>query len=121
MTQEFAPPDGEKGNLWKKILLYTIYLLFWVLLSASALWVMFDLRAVVVELMIAAQLNPWSVRGYDRWIIFVFGLGWFIAMMWMEHYLRTAIDKQRLWRNIAYLASVQIALIAMIFGIRLLI
>jgi hypothetical protein len=79
---------------------------------------MFELRALVVELMIAAELNPWAVRGYDRWGIFVLGLAWFVAMLWMEHYLRTGVEKKCLWRNIMRIAAVQVVLVAMIFGVR---
>lgn len=121
MFLEDAPKNGAKGSLGKRILAYTTYFLFWVALTASGLWLMFEVRELLVELMIVANLNPWQVRGFDRGFIFVLGLGWFIALMWMEHYLRTAVAKGRLWRNIAYLVSVQAIVTAIVFAIRFLI
>jgi hypothetical protein len=121
MFLDEAPKDGNKGSLWQKILSYAIWLLFWVILSAIGFWLMLELRGLIVELMIVAEFNPWAVRGFDRWILFVLGLGWFIALMWIEHYLRKGIDRGRLWRNIGYVASVQALITAVIFGIRFLI
>ena len=121
MFLDEAPKDGNKGNLGTKILSYAAWLLFWVILSATGFWLMLEIRGLIVELMIVAQLNPWAVRGFDRWIIFVLGLGWFIALLWIEHYLRTGIDRGRLWRNIGYVALVQAIITAVIFGIRFLI
>ncbi|MCC6453562.1 MAG: hypothetical protein IT328_01330 [Caldilineaceae bacterium] len=121
MFLDDAPKDGTKGSLWKKILAYAIYFLFWLAFTASGLWLMLEIRALIVELMIVAGLSPWQVRGFDRWSIFVLGLGWFIALMWMEHYLRVAVERGRLWRNIAYLAASQAIVVAVIFAIRFLI
>ena len=112
-----VPQSGETGNLWKKILSYLIYLLFWVVLTATSLWLMFETREVIVELMIFAQLNPWAVRGFDRWIIFLLGLIWFVTLIWTEHYLRSGIDKKRLWRNIATIAAAQAILAVIVYGI----
>jgi hypothetical protein len=110
----------EKEELWKRILSIVAYLLFWVIFSAVGLWLMLELRALLVQLMIAFQLNPWAVRGYDRLGIFVLGLGWFISMIWIEHYLRTGNEKRRLWRNILRVAAVQAALAAFVLVSRFL-
>jgi hypothetical protein len=113
--------DEVKEALWKRILSVIIYLLFWALFTAIGLWLMFEMRGLIVEGMIAAELNPWAVRGYDRLVIFVLGLGWFVSLMWIEHYLRTAIEKKRLWRNIGRVAIVEAVLAALILAIRFLI
>ncbi len=118
MFLDAPPQNGEQEPLWKRILAIATYLLFWIILSAIGLWLMFAIREVGVELMIFAQLNPWAVRGFDRLAIYVLGLIWFVALMWIEHYLRTGIDKKRLWRNIAKVALVQAVLAAIVFGIR---
>lgn len=111
----------ESEGLWKRILSIVIYLLFWIIFSAVGLWLLIELRGVIVELMIAAQLNPWAVRGYDRLVIFGLGAAWFVSMIWLEHYLRTGNEKKRLWRNIGRVAAVQAAIAAVTFAIRFLI
>jgi hypothetical protein len=118
MFLEPAPQSGEKDTLWQKILAIATYLLFWILLSAIGLWLMFELRSLLVELMILGQFNPWAVRGVDRWAIFVLGLIWFISLMLIEHYLRVSVDKKRLWRTIFRVAAMEAILVAIIFGAR---
>jgi hypothetical protein len=118
MFLEPVPPSEEKGKLWQKILAVAIYLLFWLALSATGLWLMFELRTLIVELMILANWNPWTVRGIDRWSIFVLGLAWFVSILWIDHYLRTAIGKKRLWRNIGRVALAQVGLAAVLFATR---
>lgn len=121
MFLEPVPQSGEKDSLWQRILVIATYLIFWIGLSGIGLWLMFELRSLVVELMILAQLNPWAVRGFDRWAIFVLGLIWFISLMWIDHYLRTGMGKKQLWRNIGRVAAVQAALVAIIYGTRFII
>jgi hypothetical protein len=118
MYVEPTSEGEEEVTLWHKIFAYAAYLLFWVIFSAIGLWLLFDLRALVVQLMMLARLTPWAVRGYDRLAIFVLGLGWFIFILWLENYLRTAIDKRRLWRTIAGVALIQVALLALVYGLR---
>jgi hypothetical protein len=121
MNQDVAPHDRNAGGWRRKVIEYTAYILFWVILSAAGLWLMLQMRGLIVELMIVAQLNPWAVRGYDRAVIFVLGLGWFIAMLWFENYLRTGVRNKRLWRNIFKVASVQAVLAIVILGTRFII
>lgn len=121
MTRDDAPMNHSAGNLWRKILAYAIYLLFWLVLSATGFWLIMEIRKLIVESMIMAEFNPWAVRGYDQAITFVLGLGWFISLMLIEHYFRTAINRGRLWHNIRYVASVQAIVAAVVYGIRFLI
>jgi hypothetical protein len=118
MSLESFPPGIEKGKLWKRIVAFICYFLFWIVLSVTGLWLMFEVRGLFIDLMMHAQLNAWAVSGIDRGIIFLLGLGWFIALMWIEYYLRSGIDKERLWRNIGRVATVQAGLGILIYGIR---
>jgi hypothetical protein len=118
MHEDIVPKQDVKGNVWTTLLSYATYLLFWLVLTASSLWLMYEVRNLAVELMIVAELNPWAVRGFDRWIIFLLGLIWFVGMIWMEHYLRTGINKKRLWRNVALLTAVQVIVLAVVYSIR---
>lgn len=121
MFLEPVPQSGEKDQLWKKILAIATYLLFWIAFSAIGLWLMFEIRSLIVELLLLARANPWSVRGYDRWAIFVLGLLWFISLLWIDHYLRKGMGKKRLWHNIGRVAGVQALLALLVFGIRFII
>jgi hypothetical protein len=116
-----VPQDEEKEPLWQRILAIATYLFFWLLFTAVGLWLMFEIRSVIVELMILAKFNPWMVRGWDRWAIYMLGLAWFVGLMWIDHYLRTAIGKKRLWRNIGRVATIETIMVAVVFGLGLLI
>jgi hypothetical protein len=113
-------PQNEEGKVshWQRILATAAYLLFWIVFTLIGLWLMFELREVTVDLMIRIGLNPWAVRGYDRLGIYILGLIWFVGLMWIEHYLRTAIDKKRLWRSIGRVATVEAVLAAFALGTR---
>ena len=121
MFLEPSSQSEEKDKLWPRILSIATYLVSWIVLSAVGLWLMFELRETIVELMILAQLNPWAVRGYDRLAIFVLGLGWFVGMLWMDHYLRQGMGKKRLWRNIGRVAAIEAVIAAVALGTRFLI
>lgn len=79
------------------ILQFLTYIVSWLLLSASGLWFFFTLRNMLFDLGVLLQLNPWALRGIDRWGIFVFGMIWIVVIFFLEGYLRTAIDKNKLW------------------------
>ena len=115
MFLEPVPQRREDNSLWQKILAIASYLLAWIISTAIGLWLMFEMRAVIVELMIFANLNPWAVRGFDRLAIYILGLIWFVGLMWSEHYIRTGIDKKRLWHNIGRVAMIEATLVALVF------
>lgn len=121
MFLEPAPQHGEKDSVWQRALSYAAYLLFWILFTAIGLWLMFEYRSLIVDLMILAKLNPWAVRGYDRLGIYLLGLIWFVAILFIEHYLRSSIGKNRLWRSIGRAAIVHGILVAVALGVRFLI
>ena len=104
--------------LWQRILAIATYIFFWLTFSALGLWLMLVMREAIVELMIFARFNPWAVRGFDRLAIYLLGLIWFITILWIDHYLRSAIGKKRLLHSIARVAMIQAILAAIVFGIR---
>jgi hypothetical protein len=121
MFLDSSPQRDDKQTFWQRTRAIAIYLLFWLILTLTGLWLMFESRETLVEVMIYANLNPWAVRGIDRLAIFVLGIGWFVGLMWIDHYLRTGIAKKRLWRNIGRVAAVQLAIAIAAYAIRFLV
>jgi hypothetical protein len=121
MFLEPVPQNGAKVNHWQRILAIATYLLCWIVFTLIGLWLMFELRETLVQLMIRAQLNPWAVRGFDRLGIYFLGLAWFVGLMGIEHYLRIGIEKRRLWYRIGRVAMVEAVIAAVTFGTRFLI
>ncbi len=104
---------SQKTAIGKTILRYAIYLLAWLLLSTLAFALFFSIRANFFNLGMELRLNPWQVRGIDRFYIFGFGMGWFIFMLWVENYLRVGVEKQRLKARISRVATWEVALLAL--------
>lgn len=121
MFLEPVPQSGEKVTHWRRILATAAYFLGWVAFTLIGLWLMFEVRETIVQLMIRARLNPWAVRGFDRLGIYMLGLAWFVGLMWIEHYLRTGIDKRVLWRRMGRVAGVEAVLAVLAFGTRFII
>lgn len=104
---------SQKPAIGKTILRYVIYLLAWLLLSTLGFALFFSIRANFFNLGMELRLNPWQVRGIDRFYIFGFGMGWFIFMLWVENYLRVGIEKQRLKARILRVATWEVAMLAL--------
>ncbi|HRW07911.1 MAG TPA: hypothetical protein P5121_22570 [Caldilineaceae bacterium] len=102
MTLELEWPMREPSepSILAKTGQFGIYILAWLLLAAPGIWFFLSIRDSLFNLNVLLQLNPWAVRGIDRWGIFVFGLLWVAVIFAVEGYLRTAIDKGRLWQRI---------------------
>ena len=121
MFLEPVPQRRDDLPLRQRILATATYLFFWLLATAIGLWLMFELRAVMVDIMILANLNPWAVRGFDRLAIFLLGLTWFVGMLWSEHYIRTGIRQKQLWPNIRRVAIIEVVLVAIVSVTRFLV
>lgn len=104
---------SQKPAIGKTILRYAIYLLAWLLLSTVAFALFFSIRANFFNLGMELRLNPWQVRGIDRFYIFGFGMGWFIFMLWVENYLRVGVEKQQLKKRILRVTTWEVALLAL--------
>jgi hypothetical protein len=116
MFLEPAPSPQENGPRGSKVLAFAAYFLFWLTFSAVGLWLILALRELVVDLMIRAGLNPFTVRGFDRLGIYALGLLWFVVVLWSEHTLRTSIRKRQLWRMIGRLALAEAIVSALVLG-----
>ncbi|MCB0061897.1 MAG: hypothetical protein KDE19_07275 [Caldilineaceae bacterium] len=91
---------------FSQILQFITYIVSWLLLSASGLWFFLTLRTTLFDLGVLLKLNPWAVRGIDRWGIFVFGMIWIVVIFTLEGYLRTAIAKDKLWQRLRRVAVI---------------
>lgn len=92
---EFSEP-----TLLQRVGRFGAYLVAWLLLSAPGIWFFVSMRNSLFDLSVLLKFNPWAVRGLDRLGIYLFGLFWFVVVLVLEGYLRTAIEKRRLWQRI---------------------
>ena len=104
---------GQPPTIVQTILRYAIYLIAWLIFSGLAFALLFSIRANFFNLGLELRLNPWQIRGIDRWYIFVFGTGWFVFMLWVENYLRVGVEKQRLKARLLRVAIWEVVLLTL--------
>jgi hypothetical protein len=86
-------------GVWSTIARYAACYALWVTLVVWMAWILLLLRGLTVEWMMWMRFNPWSVRGFDRWGVFLLGMAWLVAMLWLESYLRDGVQRGRLLRR----------------------
>jgi hypothetical protein len=107
----------EHDKRWRTILLYIVCYVLWFGLSAALFWLIFRLRALLVDGMMWLRLNPWAVRGFDRWGIFVLGMAGVVVMFVMEGYLRDGVEAGQLWRRVGRVVlAMAILAVAILIG-----
>lgn len=79
------------------VLLNVISYLLWLVLSAAIVWLALQVRGLLVAGMMWLRLNPWAVRAFDRWGIFLLGMVALVAIFWLEGYLRSGVEQGRFW------------------------
>ena len=92
--------QSSEPSILQTVAHFGTYLLAWLLLSLPGIWFFLSIRNSLFNMNVLLQLNPWAVRGIDRWGIFLFGLFWVAAIFTIEGYLRSALPKGQLWQRI---------------------
>lgn len=67
----------------------------------------------VLEVVLFLRVNPWHLRAYRVWSIFVLGMVLIVGMFLIEGYLRRSWSKGRLLSAYLTVLSVELALIAL--------
>lgn len=108
--------EFSRRMIFSQILQFITYIVVWFAVSASGLWFFLTLRDILFKINVLLQLNPWAVRGIDRWGIFVFGIIWIVVVFVTEGYLRSAIAKNRLWKRIQRVLIILAVAAAILFS-----
>jgi hypothetical protein len=112
MTSESTKPD---------ILAYLFCYLIWIGLCCLLGVAVFQLNGLMLDISLALQLNQWGGRALRQLSFPVLGIVWLVAMFWLEHYLRTGVQRQRLWQRTARIGAIVLVLFAVIYLMHLLI
>ena len=101
--------------------LWPLYLACYVLCIAFTLagaWLIFEARPAMFALAARLRLNPWQVRAVDEFSVVTLGLIWLIGILWMEHYLRQGVPRNRLWRRAARVLLIEVVVWCIFFAMR---
>jgi len=113
--------SDSSQNFWRLLSLYLACYALWLGLSALGVWLIFTLRSVLVGLAFVLRLNPWQVRAVDNFGFVTLGLIWLVGILLLEHRLREAVAKRRLWRRAAYVGLAELIVLGLCYGLQLLI
>ncbi len=107
-------PDGRSiSSTWalagRHILLYAL----WLTICAIGFWLIFRIRANLVEGLFFLQVNPWQLRALDRWVLYGLGLCWIVSIFLVEGYLRSALNRGRLLPIAGRILFIGLALIGL--------
>jgi len=112
-AREQARPQG-----WLLFLHYLAYFLGWVAASGLALWIILRLRVVLLDLYVFFQFDPWAMAAVDKFATVLFGLGWLVAVLIAEMWLRQAVTRNRLWPRLLRLLAVEALSLALLYGVQ---
>ena len=86
--------------------------LIWFLSFALGLGLIFLLHEIL-EVLLFLRVNPWHLRAYRVWSIFVLGMVLVVCMFLVEGFLRRSRNKGRLLSATLTVLSIELVLIAL--------
>ena len=98
--------------------LYLACYALWIGLSALGVWLIFALRAVLVDLAFLFRLDPWQVRAVDNFGVVTLGLIWLIGILLLEYYLRRGAANNRLWGRAARVFVCEAVALGLCYGLQ---
>lgn len=108
--------------------LYVACYAIWAALSLLALWVALQVRLNLIALVffiVGRTASPNDTTGaagrmlaLDGWITIFLVLAWLAVVAALEHYLRTGVERDRLWARAARVAIVLVVMLGVSYGLR---
>ncbi|HRW06023.1 MAG TPA: hypothetical protein P5121_13045 [Caldilineaceae bacterium] len=106
---------GETTNAQRWINNYVVSFLCWLIAVALTVLDILYGRILVMALFGLFGLNHWVMSFIDRTSIFLLGLAGLILVLFLEHYYRTAVKRNRLWPRFRRVTGYQLAIIVASF------
>lgn len=91
---------NEKVPLSKLAPAYIAVYAVWVAFFVAGFWLIPQVRILLLDLAGLTPANRWILSAIDRYATLLLGLIWLVIVLYVEHYLRTAVEAGRLGRRI---------------------
>lgn len=115
-----TPAQGQASPRGRALLLlYLVYFVGWLLTSGLALLIVFQLRVNLLDIFVALRLNPWAMSAVDKFGTIFLGLGWLVAVLITETWLRGGVTINRLWPRLARLLGLEVLIFVLSYGLQL--
>jgi len=98
--------------------LYLACYLFWVVSGALTVLTMLQMRNALLSLL--PVLGPWTMIGVDKFSFVLMGLAALVWVLFVEHYLRTGVERGTLWRRALVVGGVHAAALGFVYALQLL-
>lgn len=94
---------------------YVLCYVVWIALCALSGIAVAQLNGLMLDVSLALRLNQWGARALRQLSLPVLGIAWLIAIFWLEHYLRTSVEKQVLWPRAARATAIMVGVLVLIY------
>lgn len=98
-------------DVWKQACNHVVHYSVWLICCFLGLGLLFLVHENLTTF-IFLRVNPWSLRAYDKWGIYLLGMIWIVGMFLVEGYLRGSHRRGRLLTATLTVLSAQLLLIA---------
>jgi hypothetical protein len=88
----------------------------WIGMCALAGVIAFQVVEAVPEIGLRLRANPWVARGARQLSLPVLGLAWLVLIFWLEHHLRTGVQRGKLLRRTLQTLIPLAATLAVVMG-----
>jgi hypothetical protein len=90
---------------------YVVSLLLWLVGVGLTILDFLYGRLLLMGLFGLTNLNYWMLSFLDRALVLILGLVGLTLVLYLEHYYRTGVERNRLWPRFARVSSIQVAII----------
>ena len=85
-------------------------------ITAISIWLLLQLRTLIVQIGIALGLNNWTMTVVDQFGFILLGLLWLIAFFVVEAYLRHGVPSNQVWPHAGKILTWEMFLIFFVFA-----
>ncbi|GAB4515806.1 MAG: hypothetical protein Kow0047_27750 [Anaerolineae bacterium] len=100
---------------------YLAAYIVWALVSALGIWLIFQLRINLLELVVILRLGPWIMGAVDKFGIFILGLIWLTLVVPLESYFRNGASRRQLAQRTVKVLAIELALLGLSYAFQALV
>ncbi|MCL5995840.1 MAG: hypothetical protein M1546_07260 [Chloroflexi bacterium] len=101
-------PEHTELTLSQLALCYSL----WLVLSAGVIWLMIQTRLNLLDIVLLFRLGPWLLTTIDRFGILFLGVISMGIIVFLEHYLRTGMQRNQFWTRLVRIMFIEAVLLA---------
>jgi hypothetical protein len=105
-------------SFWRLLPKYLLCYLIWLGLCALGFWSLLQLRIVLFDISHLLGFNPWVIEAADKFFLLFLGFIGVGTVVFLEHYLRTGVEKGRLLSRSLRAFLVEASILGLSYGVQ---